>query len=83
MCYRQKNTSIWSKQIEQAKFTYYALGKAFEKQIKTIKEQGKKQVEVLEVLEPNIQKLIIKNALPENKITEEAKNELNKIKETE
>ena len=27
--------------IEQAKFTYSPLGKAFEKQIKTIKDQGK------------------------------------------
>ena len=27
--------------IEQAKFTYSPLGKAFEKQIKTIEEQGK------------------------------------------
>ena len=28
--------------IEQAKFTYFPLGKAFEKQIKTIEDQGKK-----------------------------------------
>ena len=28
--------------IEQAKFTYSPLGKAFEKQIKAIEEQGKK-----------------------------------------
>ena len=27
--------------VEQAKFTYSPLGKAFEKQIKTIEEQGK------------------------------------------
>ena len=27
--------------IEQAKFTYSSLGKAFEKQIKTIEDQGK------------------------------------------
>ena len=33
--------------IEQAKFTYSPLGKAFEKQIKTIKDQGEKQVEAL------------------------------------
>ena len=33
--------------IEQAKFTYCPLGKAFEKQIKTIKDQGQKQVEAL------------------------------------
>ena len=29
--------------IEQAKFTYSPLGKVFEKQIKTIQDQGKKQ----------------------------------------
>ena len=33
--------------IEQAKFTYSPLGKAFEKQIKTIENQGEKQVEAL------------------------------------
>ena len=32
---------------EQAKFTYSPLGKAFEKQIKTIEDQGQKQVENL------------------------------------
>ena len=36
--------------IEQAKLTYYPSGKAFEKQIKTIKDQGKKQVDSLENL---------------------------------
>ena len=36
--------------IEQAKFTYSSLGKAFEKQIKTIEDQGKKQFDALEVL---------------------------------
>ena len=33
--------------IEQAKFTYSPSAKAFEKQIKTIEGQGKKQVEAL------------------------------------
>ena len=36
--------------IKQAKFTYSPLGKAFEKQIKTIEDQGKKQVKDLENL---------------------------------
>ena len=39
--------------IEQAKFTYSPLGKAFEKQIKTIEDQGNKQVEAFEILKPN------------------------------
>ena len=38
--------------IEQAKFTYSPLGKAFEKQIKTIEDQGQKQVEALKDLKP-------------------------------
>ena len=42
--------------IEQAKFTYSPLGKAFEKQIKTIEDQGKKQVDALKVLEPKASK---------------------------
>ena len=41
------------KQItEQAKFTYFPLGKAFEKQIKTIEDQGKKQIDTLKTLKP-------------------------------
>ena len=38
--------------IEKAKSTYSPLGKAFEKQIKTIEDQGKKQIEALEILKP-------------------------------
>ena len=38
--------------IEQAKFTYSPLGKAFEKQIKTIEDKGQKQTDVLESLKP-------------------------------
>ena len=38
--------------IEQTKFTYYPLGRAFEKQIKTIEGEGKKQIDVLKPLEP-------------------------------
>ena len=36
--------------IEQAKFTYSPLGKAFEKQIKTSEDQRKKQVDALKDL---------------------------------
>ena len=38
--------------IEQTKSTYSALGKAFEKQTKTIKDQGEKQADALEALKP-------------------------------
>ena len=36
--------------IEQTKFTYSPLGKTFEKQIKTIEDQGQKQIGALEAL---------------------------------
>ena len=36
--------------IEQTKFTYSPLRKAFDKQIKTIQDQGKKQVDALNTL---------------------------------
>ena len=38
--------------IEQAKFTYSPLGKAFEKQIKTVIDQGKKQIDALADIKP-------------------------------
>ena len=41
--------------IEQARFTYSPLGKAFEKQIKTIEGQCKKQMDALENLKPKEQ----------------------------
>ena len=34
--------------IEQAKFTYSPLGKAFEKQTKTIEDQGEKQIKAIQ-----------------------------------
>ena len=37
--------------IAQAKYTYPPLGKAFEKQTKTIEDQGKKQINALKSLE--------------------------------
>ena len=41
--------------IEQARFTYSPLGKAFEKQINTIENQGKKHVQELKDLKPKEQ----------------------------
>ena len=38
--------------IELTKFTYSPLGKAFDEQIKTIEDQGKKQADALEKLKP-------------------------------
>ena len=47
--------------IEQAKFTYSFLGRAFEIQIKITEDQGRKQDEVLEVLKPEENKQSIKS----------------------
>ena len=33
---------------EQAKFTYFPLGKAFEKQIKTIEDDGERQIKAIQ-----------------------------------
>ena len=68
-----------SRMIEQPKFIYSSLGKAFEKQIKTIEDQGRKQVEALEVSKPgeNQQGLkLIEVIFPKEMRTNETKNEL-------
>ena len=41
--------------IEHAKFTYSPLGKALEKQTKTIQDQGKNQIKALKTLNPSEQ----------------------------
>ena len=70
-----------SRIIEQAKFTYSTLGKASEKQIKTIEEQAKKkQVQTLKVLKLNTQILSNKDAIPENTLSEQVKMNLIKLK---
>ena len=66
--------------IEQARFTYSPLGKDFEKQIKTIEDQGKKQIDALNTLKSNNQ-LTIKDVIPDNTLkNDEAKRSLIKLK---
>ena len=70
--------------IEQTKFTYSPLGKAFEKQIKTIEDQGQKQVEALNTFKSDNEKLTIEDVIPKSALNnDEAKKELDKIKEIE
>ena len=70
--------------IEQAKFTYSLLGKAFEKQIKAIEDQGEKQVEALKTFKSDNEKLTIEDVIPKSaQNNDEAKKELRKIKEIE
>ena len=67
--------------IELARFTSSPLEKAFEKQTKTIADQGQKQVKALNTLKSNNQ-LIIEDVIPKNALNnDEAKNELDEIKE--
>ena len=54
--------------IEQAKFTYYPLGKAFKRQVKTIKDQGENQVNALKDLKDNKEKQIHNAYVYENKL---------------
>ena len=57
--------------------------KAFGKKIKTIEDQDEKQAEALNKLKPNNQ-LTIEDVIPENALnSDEAKKELDKIKEIE
>ena len=59
------------------------MGKAFDKQIKTVEDQGKKQVEALNKLKSNNQ-LTIEDVIPKNAPnSDDAKKELDKIKEIE
>ena len=68
--------------IEQARFNYSPLGKAFDKQIKTMEDQGKKQADALNTLKAdNNKKFEIKNEniIPKNAFaSDEAKEEVDK-----
>ena len=76
-------TSNQQEIVVQAKFTYSHLGKAFEKQIKAIKDQGERQVEALNGLKPEKQAKPIEEIFSEGYESVEIKNELNEIKEYE
>ena len=70
--------------IQQAKFNYFPLGKAIEKQIKTIKDQGEKQVVALESLKDSDKKLTpIKDFIPTENLNPEIINEIKRIEEIE
>ena len=67
--------------IEQANFAFSPLGKAFENQIKTIEDQGTKQVEALKALKQEDKQELesIEGIFPENMRTVEVKNKIDKI----
>ena len=76
---KEKLPSNQQQIIEQAKFTYSPLGKAFENQIKKIEDQGQKQVEALKDLKPGEQTKTIKNK-PEERAAIIFTDLINKIK---
>ena len=67
--------------IQQAKFTYSPLGKAFEKQIKTIEDQGKKQVDALKISYKKLPS--IKDFIPIENFNPEIIAEIKRIEEIE
>ena len=75
-----------SRITEQTKFTYSPLSKAFEKQMKTIEDQGIKQTEALKTLKQEKNKEDIKSIekiFPKEMKTNEIKNEIDEIKKWE
>ena len=62
--------------IDQAKFTYSPSGKAFEKQIKTIEDQGKKQVDALENLKDTNKQVVNINDDYEDKLLHSKEQEI-------
>ena len=64
--------------IEQAKFVYSPLGKAFEKQIKTIEDQEEKQIEALKDLKLKEQTKAIEGKSNNQSIATNTFNDLSK-----
>ena len=70
--------------IQEAKFNYSPLGQAFEKQTKTIEDQGKKQVDALESLKPfNKQLPSIRDFISKERLNSEIINGIERIEEEE
>ena len=78
--------------IEQAKFIYSPLGKILEKQTKTIKDQGEKQIEAIQDKRPiksiekftydiNDSPIVLKEKEIYNKLTEESFEKINNLDE--
>ena len=76
--------------IKQAKLTYSPLVKAFEKQTKTIKEQGEKQIKAIQDKRPiksikkftndiNDSPIVLKKKEIYNKLTEESSEKINNL----
>ena len=75
---------------EQAKFTYFPLGKVFEKQTKTIEDQGEKQIKAIQDKRPikstekftydiNDSPIVLKEKEIYNRLTEEIFGRINNL----
>ena len=64
----------------QYKIICFTLGKALEKQPKTIWDQERKKAEALKMLKPDFRKLTIKDVILRDQLNKEAKSEIEKIK---
>ena len=70
--------------IEQGKFNYSPLGKAFEKQTKTIEDQGEKQANALNPLESSDKQLpSMKDFISKERLNPEIVDEIERIEEEE
>ena len=68
--------------IEQTKFKYIHLGKAFEKQIKAMEDQGRKKVKTLKLLNPEDKKInSIEGIFPKTLDNSIIRNKFKKAKE--
>ena len=76
-----EETSNQRQIIQQAKFNYAPLGKALEKQVKTIKDQGEKQVDALKTSYKKLPS--IKDFAPIEKFNPEIIAEIKRIEEIE
>ena len=76
--------------FEQAEFTYFPLAKAFEKQTKTIEDQGEKQIKAIQDKRPiksiekctydiNDRPIVLKEKGIYNKLTEESFQKINSL----
>ena len=79
--------------IKQAKFTYPPLGKAFEKQTKTIKDQGEKQIKAIQDKSPiksiekftydiNDSPIVLNKKEIYNKLTEKSFEKINNLEKS-
>ena len=70
--------------IKQVEFTYSPLGKAFEKQTKTIEDQGRKEVHALKSLESSDKQLpSIREFIPKERLNPEIIDEIERTEEEE